>query len=300
MACSYAYLAYVLLSFDSYGPLAESFSRVSGKRWLLLAAAVALMPVNWLIESLKWRRLIWDVCPLPLKQAYASVLSGLGAGFVTPNRIGDPVGRVLYIPKGSRSDCAALSAVGIAAQNFATFLCGSIALWAWTGSDGGSESLGTNVKIEAAALAFVWAILYFALPRLCALAAGKLKMGERWRHMLLAVAETDFGRLAAVGGLSLLRFGCYCTQYYMMLLFFGLELSPERAAMIIPLNYLLITLTPSMAAAEAGVRGSWAALLIGPACGNAPGAAFAGICVWALNYIIPMLCGNILLAKKQE
>lgn len=92
----------------------------------------------------------------------------------------------------------------------------------------------------------------------------------------------------------------YCSQYYFLLRFFDVELSVTDAAMILPLNYLMVSVTPTIAFSELGVRGSYAVLFIGAFASNTVGAALAGMSVWFINYVIPMMVGSIFVGKMKK
>ena len=53
---------------------------------------------------------------------------------------------------------------------------------------------------------------------------------------------------------------------------------------LLPVYYLLITITPNVPIAEAGVRGAWAIALFGSV-----NAAFAGVLLWGINTLLPCL-----------
>ena len=297
---AYTYLVWVLVSFDDYGGLAAGFAGMSLQRGMSIVLCVALMPLNWLLESLKWQKLVNTLSHIGLKEAYRSVLSGLTAGFFTPNRIGDPLGRIMTLEPGKRTECAALSVVGIMGQNFATVLCGSVSAVAFIFLHFVPEAaIPVNVKICAATLAILCAILYFSLPYLCK-RVSDLKFAARYKRLTAAVGRVSFPLLFGIGALSIARFCIYCTQYFLILRFFGIELGLAEAAVLIPLNYLLVTLTPSVAFAEPGIRGSYAALLIGTVSEDTAAAALSGMSLWLLNYAVPMIIGSVLLLKENN
>ena len=221
---AYTYLVWVLVSFDDYGGLAAGFAGMSLQRGMSIVLCVALMPLNWLLESLKWQKLVNTLSHIGLKEAYRSVLSGLTAGFFTPNRIGDPLGRIMTLEPGKRTECAALSVVGIMGQNFATVLCGSVSAVAFIFLHFVPEAaIPVNVKICAATLAILCAILYFSLPYLCK-RVSDLKFAARYKRLTAAVGRVSFPLLFGIGALSIARFCIYCTQYFLILRFFGIEL----------------------------------------------------------------------------
>ena len=84
----------------------------------------------------------------------------------------------------------------------------------------------------------------------------------------------------------------------MMLRFFGIHLIVWQALIAIPTNYLFVTFTPSLAFSEAAVRSSFAMLTIGAFSGQTVSIALAGMCIWIINFVFPMLAGTVLMVKK--
>lgn len=300
MIAAYSYLIWILVNFDNYQALSEAFTSMSGQRVTWFVSCVVLMPLNWFVEGVKWKQLVDTVYPIALRKACASVLAGLTAGFFTPNRIGDPVGRIIMVAPGKRTECAALSLVGIMAQNFATFMFGIAAGIMFMSSR--SISIAGNdvdVQIYAGVFAILFAILYFVLPYICRKIKNSFGEG-RVKRLLSAVGSVTPALLLKVGVLSMLRFVIYCTQYFFMLKFFAVQIEAAQAMVLLPLNYLLITITPSVAFSEIGIRGSYAALIMGTVSDNIAGAALAGIAVWLLNYVLPMIVGSLLMLKNND
>jgi hypothetical protein len=64
-----------------------------------LILVIVLMPMNWLMETLKWRSLVQEVTAINFLKAIRSVLFGISLSLLTPNRVGELGGRLLYIPK---------------------------------------------------------------------------------------------------------------------------------------------------------------------------------------------------------
>jgi len=64
----------------------------------LLIFVIVLMPVNWFLESLKWKKLMKSFLNISIKDAIKAVLVGVSFGVVTPARLGEYGGRVLMTP----------------------------------------------------------------------------------------------------------------------------------------------------------------------------------------------------------
>ena len=82
-----------------------------------------------------------------------------------------------------------------------------------------------------------------------------------------------------------------------MLRFFGVNLAPIQALIAIPANYLFVTYTPSIAFSEAAVRSSYAILFIGAFSTQLVGIALAGVCIWVVNFILPLFLGSIVMLR---
>lgn len=109
--------------------------------------------------------------------------------------------------------------------------------------------------------------------------------------LIFALAPKILKRFAQVNhdlmlrsiGQSLVRVLCWCFQLYLVL--FALDaftLSLFHSFILIPVYYLLVTITPSVPIAEVGVRGAWAIALFGTV-----NAALAGVLLWAINTLLP-------------
>jgi uncharacterized membrane protein YbhN (UPF0104 family) len=97
------------------------------ERWRFYAA-IGLMLFNWGIESLKWKTLLKHILHISYLRAFKSVISGVAFTMITPNRTGEFIGRVFYVPDGNRIRAAALTLVGSASQLIVTITTGSFGL----------------------------------------------------------------------------------------------------------------------------------------------------------------------------
>lgn len=289
MLCAYGYLVYMLVTFKHYDQLPAVWNHLSAHRWGYLAAAVVLWLANWGIETCKWQTLLTQLQPLPFLSSLKSVFIGITTGFFTPNRIGETAGRALLLQDGNRIQGMTLTLVGAVAQNFTSLLFGFFAIMGtvlW--------ELNTD-KLQYTALAVIigcfigFASLYFTLPLW-----GKRLLHITWLKKITpyvqAALSIPYSTLIKVTLLSMVRYVVYCLQFYLLLLFFGVQLAPNMALILIPLHYLAVSFTPSIAFSEVGIRGAFAGFIIGGV-----GAVLASISVWCLNYVFSMMVGSILL-----
>jgi uncharacterized membrane protein YbhN (UPF0104 family) len=77
---------------------------------LNIVAVLLLMFVNWSIEAIKWKISIKKVQQVSFGKALQAVLSGVSFAVSTPNRMGEYLGRVLYMNEGGASPWTCASA----------------------------------------------------------------------------------------------------------------------------------------------------------------------------------------------
>lgn len=323
MLGAYGYLAYTLAHFEYYQQFAQSFSHIGLERCLFLMTALLFIALNWGLEGLKWQALLRHLHPSNLGWSIKSILIGITAGFFTPNRIGEPVGRSILLPDGKRSQGVALMLVGVMGQTFASLVYGVVACTGFF-----SLHLSTHVSLvnfcltTGIVLLALLSFCYFTLPSwgkcvitgqfttfwqfLYDIRSGLLRFS--WFTNLLksaipylkAALSVSYPTLLQVTLYSLLRYGVYCLQYFFMLRFFDVPIDTLTALLLIPINYLAVSITPSIAFAEMGIRGSIGIALIGSFTPNTVGVALAAISVWLINYVIPMLTGSVLLLLQKK
>ena len=93
-----------------------------------LVAVVALMFVNWSIEAVKWKISVKKIQAVSFFKAFRAVLSGVSFSVSTPNRVGEYLGRILYMDAGNRLKTISITIVGSISQLIITLLMGCIGL----------------------------------------------------------------------------------------------------------------------------------------------------------------------------
>jgi hypothetical protein len=100
--------------------------------------------------------------------------------------------------------------------------------------------------------------------------------------------------------LSLARYIVFSAQFYLLLVIFGAGVPASQAIILIPVIYLIMTIVPSIALADLGIRGSVALFMFGlyftrygEADGNTDIAILtATTLLWFINLIIPAILGT--------
>ena len=299
---AYLFLGYKLFTFDGYEALLEHFSSVSFHDYLFLFFVFLLLPFNLFFEALKWQRLVAGLQPISLGLAFRSVLVGQTGAFFTPNRIGEFPARALMLNKKNMIPAVALGFVGSAMQMLVITLFGLITTFLYISNNVSPllSSVSTVSWVVSLLLVLLFviscALLFGHYQWFCArLAKSKWqclnRLGEGFAHLSFRDAWLIFS-------FSALRYFVYSSQFYAMLLFMNVTLTPWQALLSIPTIYLLVTYTPSFAFSEAMVRGSYAILIFSAFSTNDAGMALASILLWCINYCLPMLVGSFFVKKS--
>ena len=300
LVLSYSFLVYKLFTFNHYSELVNQLKQMPPSKLWWLVLILTLVPVNWIIESLKWKMLVAKVQKISLVKSFQAVLSGISTGFFTPNRVGELVGRVLFLKTENRKAGVTLSLVNSLTQNLMMALCGipaCILFYIWK-----NEKMKLGIVMYLGILFFcliLFGILYFTLPILI----RRIKLKKLATKLLSYTAclsdysEMDLVRIMLI---TLLRYCVFCAQFYFMLFLFGVNLEIWQALIAIPTSYLFVSFTPSIAFSEAAVRSSYAVLIIGAFSTMEIPIMLAGVSIWFVNFVIPMLAGSIVLVKEKS
>ena len=299
MVAAYGYLIYTFINFEHYEDFSYYFKTHGLENLKYLLGCLILIPLNWLLESAKWQEVLSKIQKLSLWQAIKSVLIGLTSGFFTPNRVGEPVGRAMLLADGNKTKGVFCSLICTMAQSFATMLFACIACVVVGDFDLATEHADGISVIRNLGIAGVIAVclIYFTLP----FWVGKLKLkSEKLQDIARAISLISYCSLLKVSLYSILRFAVYSFQYFLMLRFFAVEITLQAALIFIPINYLLVSVIPSVAFAEMGIRGTSAVLVLSTVTQNTLGVALAAVALWFVNYVIPMFTGSLLLMKTEK
>ncbi|MBQ7439618.1 MAG: flippase-like domain-containing protein [Paludibacteraceae bacterium] len=291
-----AFLLYKIVTYDNYAALGEALRNMSWQQWTAMGLCVALMPLNMALEAWRWRTL-WNAqrdnvqCTKELsfgeaqRQVYYSKLAGL----ITPWRLGEyPARGMLLVESLKLNDerssnvesgklmmrVLSMGAVGSATMTAAIVLAGVLGL---AFSPEVLSLLGGSYLYALAVAVALLAMAFALMPRL-----------------LRRFAEVDQYLLLRSLGQSLVRLLCWCVQLALVLWALGAFSLQPSAISLLFVYYLLVTVTPNVPVAEAGVRGAWAILLFGTM-----NAALAGVLLWLINTLLPCLIWPFLRKKTK-
>ena len=280
---------------QSWSQIRHSFN--SPLIWNLFFVLI-LMIVNWSIEALKWKISIKQIQPVSFFVAFKAILSGVSFSVTTPNRIGEYLGRVLYMEEGNRIKAVSLTIVSSMSQLIITLLMGFAGLIILREALE-SHNLISSIWIKVT-ICGVWAallvvlLLYFRLSWLVKW-VDRLKPGTKYSQWINALEFCTTPLLFKLLLLSALRFLVFALQYLLLFRLFGVEINWYDAFWAVNVSFLVLAAIPTFAIAEIAQRGYIAQTFVGLYSSNITGIIFSTVSIWFINLIIPAVLGSLLI-----
>jgi len=262
---------------------------------LVIAVAGSLMLLNWALESRKWRILVNDVERISRWRAFLATLAGTPIGLITPNRVGEFVGRVLFLAPEHRIAASFATAVGSIAQFVVTVvvgLLGLIALLFSAAHDRLSPAASAWVGL-CALVAAVTVLLYFN-PDLLRSAIARVPVIKRWERHAAVLERFGNRMLMRVLLISAARYVVFSAQFALLLGVLA-DVAVMDALTAIPAVFLVSTLIPTVMLTELGVRGSVAVAFFSVSAANEQGVFMASTVLWLINLGLPAIAGGVIL-----
>jgi hypothetical protein len=274
--------------------------------WMMISLIVLLMLINWGIETVKWRRLIIKIEKISLFRAFKAVMTGVSVSIFTPNRTGDYLGRVFILEKANHVEGILITIIGSLAQMAITICAGLFCLISFFDQYFHLQYQVHNYMVIGLiflvpCFVFMFTLLFFKIGVISDFIVRFLpdKWG-RFKEYSRIFGMYNNKELLGTLLLSLSRYLIFSTQFYILLRIFEVELPLSQGLILIPVIYLVMTLVPSIALVDLGIRGSVSIFVIGmyfKKCGlNSPDTELAiltsSTVLWLINLIIPAILGT--------
>jgi hypothetical protein len=245
----------------------------------LLLLTLILLPINWLLEGLKWRVIAADH-HLNLKQSLKGVVLGVTLDNVMPVGTGSISGRVITLPEQkSRLKVIPGILVGQVMQSVVTFLFGLFGFWmVWT----------------KAATLFHWQPIHsFSLIGLVLIAGLSLLF---WRSKIVDFLKPlklyPFKSWAIIFGFSLTRYLVFLVQFMLLSSIFAPEIDISLIFGCATWVFAARTFMPKISNIERlGIRALAVVFFMEIFSQPASGVLMAVVILWFINLAIPSIIG---------
>ena len=265
-------------------------------------AVIFLMFLNWGIEVRKWQLLVGHVQQFSFIRALKSVLSGCSITMLTPNRIGEYGGRVIFLNEANRIKGISLTIVGSISQLLITMIMGCLGLF-FLRFFSHNNSNALNV------LPHFWGdvLIYFSVVCTLLLFLFYMRLGWLVRLMekvpafakvvkhITVLDEFEAKQLVQIMLLSLLRYAVFVLQYVLLLQVMQVGIEVWLSFWLITVFYLVMAVAPTIGFLEMPIRAKASIELMQLYSTNIVGIQTAALGIWIINLVIPALIGSLLI-----
>jgi hypothetical protein len=273
------------------------FTEWDSIRMLMLASVFVLMVVNWTIEAAKWRIQLDGTEKFSIIQSLQSVLTGVAVSVITPNRIGEYVGRILYLKNVNKLQGITVTIIGSFAQLIVTGFLGLIGLIYYIIKIQHSAWLNV-LLLSSIALCLGLTYLYFNLSKFIEW-TSMIPMLRKVKVYLEIVKRFKRKQLLQILGLSLLRYLVYTLQFIILMKILLVEAQVLDLLFTVWLIFWAMAIVPTIAIAEIGIRGETALFFLAPLSTNHFGIVSSSLLLWLINLIIPALIGCLFVFRMK-
>lgn len=292
----------LLLLWSIYTQVVKQLGGAAAMAWqqpgqaIFLVFAILLMVVNSGLEAYKWFSLIAWAEPVRYATATASYLAGVAFSIITPNRIGEYPGRILYLGGGNTFSYINISVSGVVSQLGGMYTIGLAGLIYY--------NIAFPAPLAQAALAacitiniFI-AIVYWRfhswLPRM-----EQNRFLRRFAVYGRLMSRVPTAAKLKVMGISLLRVCVFTAQYLFLLRWMNVDIPLLPGFCLGALFFWVMAVVPSLALTELGIRGAASLYIFGHFSTNSIGILSATTALWVMNIVVPAILGSVLIMRMK-
>lgn len=283
---------------ESYLEIKEQFIYILNKdSYTDLIFVLLLMGLNWAIDALKWQFLIVKLEKVSFWLSLKAVFLGITVSMFTPNRIGEFGGRVFCLQNADRIKAVLVTIFGNLFQLIATVIFGLLALWYFTLHFSTTVFFGffdNSVLVFGFCILLISSLLYvlFNISKL-SIVLSKWKFLKKYEDYWSVFSKYSNSEILIVLLASISRYLVYSFQFYLLIRFVNIDVTFIESLTMSALTFLSMSVIPTIALTEIGVRGSVAIYFFGFLSENVIGIMTAAFTLWIINLVIPAIIGTL-------
>jgi len=260
---------------------------------LFIALAVLLLFLNWGIEVFKWQLFTKPVERISFGKAWQSVWMGVCIGNLTPGRLGEFAGRVLFFKPEHRAKATTLHFVSGIVQLVVTIVMGCAGLLCFSSMI--NASYFNPILIAEGVLLLVFTVLLWRVNKVIVW----LRKTDFFKKYDFTHLEIERVMLFKMLFLSTIRYLVFALQFYLLLAACGVQGNLYHIAGAITITYLLLSTIPMISFIEVAIRAFVVVLLFGGLGSNDWKLSIAATLLWLINIVIPSVAGYVFLVRNK-
>jgi hypothetical protein len=260
-----------------------------------------LMVINWTLETAKWQIALRPIQSIRFTRAFKAILAGTCIASFTPNRVGEYLGRMLFVDPGNKVVSVAPTILCSMSQMLVTLIAGSVGLFLYhnlvliSQADWLSPALFRPAIIVTILAAFALFLVYYGFDPL-------VKRVNKWlikNNKSFSVPENySFGALSGILLLSAVRYLVFILQYGLLFSLFGIPLLGLQVFTGVSVMFVLMAVVPTLTfLTDLGFRWAVGIQVFQVYTINTAGILAVSLGIWLINLIIPALVGSLLILR---
>jgi hypothetical protein len=265
--------------------------------------ACLLVFVNWGIEARKWQILITPLEKFSFITAFKSVLSGCSITMLTPNRVGEYGGRILYVKEENRLDAIPLTILGSISQLFITILMGTTGLL-YLKFYGNNPQIFTflpaytsEVLLAVSICAGIFLLLIYLRISLLVNFLNRIPYLKKFVSHIILLNTFSRKQLLRILFLSFLRYTVFILQYILFLQAMQVQISFFTCYWLLTIFYLVMAMAPTIGFTELPIRAAASLQILQLFSNNLIGIQAASLGIWIINLVVPAVVGSLLILR---
>ncbi len=241
------------------------------------------------------------VQPVRFFRAFKAILAGTCIASFTPNRVGEYLGRMLYVDSGNKLLSVAPTILCSLAQMLVTLIAGSTGLYFFSylsfhfQSNWLTPGVFKSVTIITAMAAAALGLVYFRFDPLVKRVNDWLKKNQKGFSI---PQDYSFRTLVIILLISAIRYGVFILQYYLLFSLFGIPMSGKQVFTGVSVMFVLMAVVPTLTfLTDLGFRWAAGIQIFQVYTSNTAAILAVSLAIWLINLIIPALIGSLLILR---
>ena len=264
--------------------------------YVVFIVVLFLMPINWGIESYKWKLITTQIESISYITSVKAVLTGVCIGNVAPGRAMEFLAKIYYFKPHNRPSVTILHFINGMFQMLITLSMGLMAI-AYK-INGSSQSAST---IYVALMAGVCMVLFFCWAIFNASYIQRKLQFIKWFKDIGNADHLNFTKkiITTLISLSIVRYAVFTTQFYIIYHALSPQSMPFQVFLSIAAYFTITSIIPMISFIEPAIRAAIAILVFNSVTDNEATVVLASTLVWIVNVVVPSALGYVIILKEK-
>ncbi|MBL7917315.1 MAG: flippase-like domain-containing protein [Bacteroidia bacterium] len=269
---------------------------LANNAYLYIGISVLLFPLNWAMESYKWKLITAQTEKISFSRAQKSVYAGICVGNLAPGRATEFLAKIHFFKPENRIAITVLHFINGMFQLSITIVVGILSL-VFSSNLNAEKSATLNTVAICLSLA-VGLLFIISILKINKLIGWVYKKTTKGKEQNVAQIKWSASLLSALFLISMARYIVFATQFYLLIAVFNPTANFMQLFSSIGAYFLLTTIIPMFSLIEAAVRAAIALVVFSGIGISNPALALIAVLLWLINIVMPSIVGYFVLLKE--